>query len=206
MRSLDQIAIEHGADKASTHHGYTRHYERLFEPMRMGHIKLLEIGVQFGASIKTWLEYFPGARIVGVDIANDFKTSDPRYTFIQADQGNPQQMRQIAAQHQPLDIVIDDGCHLATHVHISFQALWPAVIHGGLYIIEDCFTFWHPAFHSSLDGSIWLGDLIGEVNQHGKQFYGMPNANARHPGPLSDLEKSIDSIFFSKGLMVLTKR
>ena len=37
----------------------------------------------------------------------------------------------------------DDGSHLPTHQRVSFEALWPAVVPGGLYAIEDIETsYW----------------------------------------------------------------
>ena len=61
MLTLDQIARKHGTDKCSTCHNYCRTYEQYFGPIRAWPVRLLEIGVQTGASIKTWLEYFPHA-------------------------------------------------------------------------------------------------------------------------------------------------
>ena len=45
MITLDQLAARHGADKCSGRHGYTRYYQRLWEPLRASPILLLEIGV-----------------------------------------------------------------------------------------------------------------------------------------------------------------
>ena len=53
-------------------HDYLRIYEREFSKWRDSEIHLLEIGVNKGASIKLWLEYFTYASIYGVDI-NPFK-------------------------------------------------------------------------------------------------------------------------------------
>ena len=67
LRTLDEIACRHGADKSSEQHGFTAVYERLFEPRRDEALTLLEIGVFEGASLGMWREYFPSARIFAID-------------------------------------------------------------------------------------------------------------------------------------------
>jgi hypothetical protein len=66
---------------------YGRHYSEVLEPLRGQPIRLLEIGVGDGKSIRVWLDYFthPNSYIVGVDIDN-ISRSEGRYTFHQIDQ------------------------------------------------------------------------------------------------------------------------
>ncbi|MFE3638938.1 class I SAM-dependent methyltransferase [Streptomyces sp. NPDC059168] len=48
-----------------------------------------------------------------------------------------------AAERGPFDIVIDDGSHLNEHVLTSFEALFPHLRPGGLYVVEDTQTaYW----------------------------------------------------------------
>ena len=84
MRTLDEIFNANGTDKGSQFGcpGYAPHnlgpvYEEAFAPLRLEPIKLLEIGVQGGASIKSWLEYFPSAQIYGIDL-REWTHPDPR--------------------------------------------------------------------------------------------------------------------------------
>ena len=58
MDSLDSIMIKHGSDKSSEGHNYVRYYEKYFEEIRNENLKILEIGVQYGYSMKGWKEYF----------------------------------------------------------------------------------------------------------------------------------------------------
>ena len=39
-------------------------------------------------------------------------------------------------------MVIDDGSHVPEHQVISFEALWPSVKPGGIYVVEDVETSW----------------------------------------------------------------
>lgn len=201
MFTLDEIAKHHGADKSTSFHGYAPIYDRLFFPMRDLQIRLLEIGIEYGKSMRTWLDYFPKAEVVGVDVNPLVKLDNPRYTEVIADQNNAASMRQIADTHGPFDIVIDDGCHKADAVSVSFKELWPAVKRGGLYIVEDVFTFYHPMYQSKVQGSSWMHNLVDAVHQRGKSFHGAPDYN----GPPSGLETELRFVFFSKGLAVMEK-
>lgn len=123
-------------------HDYCRLYDREFSKWRDEKIKLVEIGLNVGASIKLWLDYFSVASVYGVDIA-EFKskvgTPDPsRFTFVRGDQSDRQFWRKFVWEHGTRwDIIIDDGCHFSGPIAISFEELWPYVAPGGYYIIED---------------------------------------------------------------------
>jgi hypothetical protein len=61
-----------GTDKVYLH-GYHRFYESLLAPLRSKHgLRMLEIGVQSGRSMKTWAKYFEhAASIQGVEKRED---------------------------------------------------------------------------------------------------------------------------------------
>lgn len=66
--TLDQIGLKTCTDKNSKFHNYLEFYERYFAPCRQNRFTLIEVGVYEGASIKMWEEYFPNAKIIGLDI------------------------------------------------------------------------------------------------------------------------------------------
>lgn len=146
---LTQLAIRHGCDKWGLHF-YTRVYHELFGHLRQNPLRMLEIGIggfEFptlgGASLRMWAEYFPAARIVGIDIVEKRLDLDPRITVLQGSQDDPAFLAGVAAAHGPFDIIIDDGSHIPQHVLASFNYLFPALADGGLYVIEDVQTcFW----------------------------------------------------------------
>lgn len=149
MMTLDEIALAHGTDKASSHpnkgHGYANHYAHFFEPLRDQPIKLLEIGVGGGESIKSWLDYFSEARVFGVDIVHDTNQwntpnvpGHPRYTFCTGDQTDKTLWKCFMVDFGcDWDIVIDDGGHMADQIQISFAGIWPYLKSGGFYCVED---------------------------------------------------------------------
>lgn len=200
MESLDDILKKHGADKDMNHHGYSRHYAKLFEPLRYKPITLLEIGVQYGCSIKAWLEYFTQGQIIGVDCLRQDDISDPRFTFLRCDQADPELKNCV---RDNINIVIDDGSHIPTDQMMSFKSLWPKLVRGGVYIIEDTHPN-HDARHDWMyrwGASELLWHIAGAINWHGKNYYG-------RPFPCDDLtpyEQGFESCTITRGLLVIRK-
>jgi hypothetical protein len=46
-----------------------------------------------------------------------------------------------------VDIVIDDGSHVASHQRISFDCLYPLLSNNGVYLCEDLQAAYWPVFH-----------------------------------------------------------
>lgn len=201
IATLDQLALKHGTDKASNLHDYCHYYETYFASMRYAPITLIEVGVHFGPSIRMWLDYFLQAMIVGVDIERQDDVSDPRYTFIQGDATNPETFDLI----DYADIMIDDGSHYPPHYSTTFGYLWPKLVPGGYYVIEDIFATYYRPYKWN---KTWLLDLVGHVQQNGKAFWGMPNnpLPVTPTEPLTVWEREIEFIHFYKGLAIMKKR
>jgi hypothetical protein len=53
-------------------------------------------------------------------------------------------LRSVVNEIGRLDVVLDDGSHIASHQRASFRALFPLLSDGGLYIIEDTHTSYWP--------------------------------------------------------------
>jgi hypothetical protein len=139
--SLDSIGLKHGTDKASFHHNYLEFYEQFFSPIRHQQLNILEIGVQGGASLRTWEEYFPAATIVGADIDGEAKRFERGRVAIEIlDQSNIEELTQAAVKRGPFDIVIEDGSHFCEHQITSLRTLFPFLKNGGIYIVEDLQT------------------------------------------------------------------
>jgi Tetratricopeptide repeat len=135
--SLNELGILNGTDKSSLGHGYLRHYERLFRDYRHEAINVLEIGVDRGASLRMWSEYFSRATVIGVDIQpNCMRHAGERRVVEIGSQADPQFLRKIAALYRP-SIVIDDGSHRADHIVFTFEHLFPTLPHGSCYVVED---------------------------------------------------------------------
>jgi hypothetical protein len=136
---LNSIGIQEGTDKSFLGNDYLRHYDRILGPYRELPVNVLEIGVQTGASLRSWRRYFSSARLMGIDIEPTCqRLSGPDFEVRIGSQIDAAFLAQIAVEHAPT-IVIDDGSHVSDHQIFSFEQLFPAVLPGGCYIIEDMF-------------------------------------------------------------------
>ena len=139
--NLENIGSRHGTDKV--YHGYMKFYESYFGKIRNEEIKLMEIGVYKGSSIKTWEEYFPKGLIFGIDDSTLVEKSTllnftmGRIKTFMADQKNRKQLESVISDIKDLDIIIDDGLHYQEHQQVSLGFLFKFLKNKGLYIIED---------------------------------------------------------------------
>ena len=113
---------------------------------------LLEIGVFKGGSMPFWNEIFKPSIHVGIDLCEitvsgyleDYirgrsaEGRDIRY-FSGVDQADKDGLVNLVNMQFPgtLDLVIDDASHLYGPSKASFEAVFPRLRPGGLYIIED---------------------------------------------------------------------
>lgn len=154
---LTMFAIRNGTDKFG-YHDYTPNYHSLFARFRNRPIRLLEIGVggygqvhRGGESLATWRDYFPLARIVGLDIQKKILDFGPRVRIVQGSQVDPGFLAQVVDEEGPFDLIIDDGSHQNEHVIESFGLLFPTLAPGGIYVVEDTQTAFVPRRGGSPD-------------------------------------------------------
>ena len=150
--SLDGLGTRHGTDKASAQNNFLNFYERFLSPLRDKPVRLLEIGVLDGSSIRTWRDYFHNGEIIGVDFDPHAKAhEDDRIGIKIADQSKVQDLDRLAAMG-PFDVIIDDGSHIWPHQILTFQRLISSVKRGGFFIVEDLDTsYGHYAPHYNGD-------------------------------------------------------
>jgi len=168
--TLDELAIKHKADKSSEFHNFAVKYDAILSKFRDSFKTVMEIGVAQGQSIKMWTDYFPNATIHGVDIspASSICTEySPRIKFHLTDQRNLEQLKDLE-QFSLFDLIIDDGSHCWNEQILSFQALFPYVKKGGIYIIEDtCTSYWNEYNNNPISCINYFKGLIDEVNLNG---------------------------------------
>ena len=168
MKTLTQLADEYGSDKGIIAHGphneahkYSLIYDLLFSNLRSKEVRLLEMGLLIGGpengrpadretndlpSIRMWLEFFPKAKITGLDISDFSWFEDNRFKFVKCDMNERQNIRDVLSElDNEYDVIIDDASHASTHQQFGFLELFPLLKKGGLYIIED--LHWQPKFY-----------------------------------------------------------
>ena len=154
LPTLQELGGRYPTDKFAIHH-YDDVYEAFFGPLRSDPVTLLEIGVGDedyalgGGSLQLWAEYFPTARIVGIDLYDKSALDDDRITTRVCDQSSIPDLQRLSADLGPFDIVIDDGSHHGRDVNLSLFGLFPLLQPGGLYVIEDLQTSYWPHYGGS---------------------------------------------------------
>lgn len=219
---LDQLARKHGSDKGSepvaglSGKGYTSIYSQFFEPLRQGNLAVLEIGVYRGASLRMWEEFFPNARIFGVDVdpACTRYESD-RTSVIIGDQADTAFLQRLVdAVAAPLDIVIDDGGHHMHQQQTSLEFLFPHVARGGLYCIEDLHTSYRRSYGGGLlrrTGTVEYLKALADYLNRGSIRHGVWDAGLlgrlRKAAMLRRFEvfEDLDAVHLYRSLAVLHK-
>ena len=137
---LCALSEKYGTDKRPEPkgHGYTHFYDSLFGYRRNSIKKVLEIGIDVGASLRMWEEYFPNAIIYAIDADPARLIHDGRIRSYQCDQSNVEALRDTAQLiGGDFDFIVDDGSHVSGHQVVSAMELMPLLKPSGVYVIED---------------------------------------------------------------------
>jgi cephalosporin hydroxylase len=154
---------------------HLRFYKRLLAAMDPQPQRILEIGVKGGGSTAFWKALFPQAAVVGLDLKlRPWLRADPApdgVIYREGDQADVGRLREIAAEHGPFDLIIDDGSHVAADQETTIRALLPRVRSGGFYVIEDIQTTEKKASSRPMDfgADIWADFTVAalQIMRHG---------------------------------------
>lgn len=178
-------------------------YERHLAPYRGKRVTMLEIGVSHGGSLEMWRHYLGRrAHIVGIDIDPRVTTLGGRQISVYAgDQSDSTFLDEIVRRHGPFDIVLDDGSHLSRHQIASIEHLWPHVVDGGMYIVEDVHSNYWPDYEGGgrqAPGTFveWTSRRIDDMHAwHSRESDFVPN----------DWTRSIDGVHVYDSVVVFDK-
>jgi hypothetical protein len=147
-------------------HGYINFYYEKLKSFVNCEFNLLEIGVQWGASIKMWNDFFINANIYAADNflginGNGSKFDNPlklisdvnifnlnRINIIHLDQSSDYELINFNSKliNTKFKVIIDDGSHLMKDQQITFFHLFDLIESGGYYIIENLQTYNHDGY------------------------------------------------------------
>lgn len=184
---------------------YFEVYHRALRSYRNKPITFLEIGVQNGGSAMMWRDYLgPEAKIIGVD-------KDPQCKALEAhgfeiwigDQASPAFWQDFKAKHPALDVVLDDGGHTMDQQLVTFEALWPTVTDGGLYMVEDIHTSYFPSHGGG--GAGMKGTFIDRVKTLIDEMHAWYYAPANGVAPGS-IARNLATITIGDSIVALEKR
>jgi hypothetical protein len=142
---------------------------------------MMEIGMWDGGSAAFWNELLNPKKLVGVDLlangGNEYfqkylkKVNEKNQKIIpywNTDQADAVRLRQIIVENfkgEPIDIVFDDASHMYEPSLASFNAVFPYMSHGGIYIIEDWAWAHWKGFDSMFPPNSEPTKLIFELTQ-----------------------------------------
>ena len=113
--SLTGLADLYGSDKGNIKHLYTPVYEKLIADLtpnrKTARLRVGEIGVACGASLRMWANYLPQSQIEGFDIRPDCANlckDLPNVTITIADPRT--------VDRRNYDLFVDDGSHIAEDI------------------------------------------------------------------------------------------
>lgn len=160
---IDRTTVEYGltdndlyeifksSDDVHKWHHYFPIYTEKFKRFRDKPIRMLEIGVQKGGSLRLWRKWFhPETVFVGLDINPDcFEFDNPEDNiFVRiGSQTDAEFLDSINQELGPFDIILDDGGHTTGQMITSFNCLFrEALKDDGLYLVEDTHTNYVESF------------------------------------------------------------
>jgi hypothetical protein len=153
---LANLIEKYGSDKNIS--GYSDLYSQVFETNGLNKItSFLEIGIgtlqpeiestfvgnarlfpdyKPGNSLRAYREFFPDAKIYGIDVAEDCRLEEERLKTFIFDSTDSTKCREYLGS-MSFDAIIDDGLHTAHGQLKTLKNLFNRVAFDGFYIVED---------------------------------------------------------------------
>lgn len=171
--------MTHRTDKGWAH-GYNRIYDRVLKEVKdrkgVDGVKLLEVGVFRGSSMKVWEEYFTAepSHFYGLsygsqtfyspDVADDTDYApeddlllNTKTTLFYGSQSERADLMDVKSKLPDMDVIIDNGSHDPLDQRLTFEILFETLNDGGLYIIEDVETsYWN----RPVSVSVWVATNV----------------------------------------------
>ena len=144
-QTLQAIGEQTGTDKATKYHNYCNKYEFFLRDLRDRAFTMIELGVFRGASVRMWREFFPRARIIGVDRDEKCRSSvreDERTALLIRDVCTEGTLAELRACRPTL--IVDDASHIWSEQIRALFGLYDSLTDGGIYLLEDLNTSFLP--------------------------------------------------------------
>ncbi len=176
-------------------------YDRHFAPWLGSSVRILELGVHKGGSLDLWRKTFgPNATIFGVDIDPACAAFDGLSGSVRiGSQDDPAFLSDVVDEMGGVDIVIDDGSHVQSHVRTSFSTLYPRLSDGGIYAVEDMGCAYWLQYGGQLRGRETFMTMAQELVDDMHHWY--HEQPARHPA----FQNRVGGVHFYDGLVIFDK-
>src|SRR4051794_2824265 len=209
---LCRLAEAHDTDKGTQ---FTQVYHRWLSDARERRMRMLEIGLYNGGSLRMWRDYLPNTVLHGIDIdARTLAYQDevPNSQVRLVDQGDPRALEAFVAElGGSYDFILDDGGHTMVQQIVSFEVLWPQVMPGGIYAIEDLGTSYFVEYGgAALDGPdtaiAYAKSLVDAAHRPNMLHPPSGVRSAVSAIDVAKLRRDVASVQFHCGLALIVKR
>lgn len=137
--TLGQICSLYATDKNILHCYVDRVYEDLFRDIRASAENVLEIGLERGASVLMWRDYFTKATITGInDKPCPQLEGRERVRLVVGDAYSYEIADSVPGG---FDVIIDDGPHTLESMTFVIKEYLGKLAKGGMLVIEDIQDF-----------------------------------------------------------------
>lgn len=141
--SLIELVNNNKTDK-NTVHSYLDLYQRLLFSKKYTAKNVLEIGIYRGGSIKLWGDYFPNAKVYGLDtmsvtdVWEEINNKDNILLYTLTDAYNESFFNtEFLNKNIQFDFMLDDGPHTLESMKQFIQLYSQVMTEDGILIIED---------------------------------------------------------------------
>lgn len=132
--TLDALGVVFDSSLSSRERDLLVSWEKQICSRATPDLKILQIGVGNGGSVRTWAAWFPSARVIGLDVRRiSLRSLPPNVEIVTGDQTDAMVMGSLCRCNQ-FDLVIDDGSEDAGHKLHTFLTLFPWLAGDGLYL------------------------------------------------------------------------
>jgi hypothetical protein len=153
--------------------------DRLFREFREKPLRMLEIGTDDGASLRTWSTYFKNYQTLigcGSNSACAHLTfDDPRIEVVVGDANSPEVFQQITHRNPQFDIIVDNGSCVSGDMIKTFSLYFPVLANDGIMMIRNIHHGYREGLERALfdpfSAVIFLDRLIDILNYN---HWGVP--------------------------------
>lgn len=167
---INKYGKKYNTDKINEYHSfagknYLDIYDSYFKVFKNKKIKMLEIGIRNGASLRTFRDYFKNGEIIGLDINPETAFSENRIKTYIGSQSSVEILEKIFLENDNINIVLDDGSHVNELTIASFNLIFNKLPEGSIYIIEDlACSYLEEKLKSDIIEGKWPGMDLNDSN------------------------------------------
>lgn len=183
-------------------HHYIPLYDRYLSAHRDTPVRFLEIGVAKGGSLQMWRRFLGDRAVLyGIDKRKSCARFDGIFGQVRiGSQDDPDFLASVVDEMGGVDVVLDDGSHVMSHIEASLRALFPRLANGGTYMIEDL----HAAYWKGHEGGFearenFFNTVRGIIDDMHQRYHHQKPRHAELAGAVSGIHVHDSLVVIEKG-------